>query len=68
MSDMKTRMIGLVAFGMLGLLLGSGTGIVGGVFGAVAGLFVFGAIGAVYGWSAGPDIAKFIANFLKRKE
>lgn len=67
MRDMKARIIGLIAFGMLGLLLGSGTGIVGGVFGAVAGLFVFGAIGAVYGWSAGPDIAKFIVQFLRRK-
>lgn len=67
MSDIKVRIIGLVAFGMLGLLLGSGTEIVGGVFGAVAGLFVFSVIGAIYGWSAGPDIAKFIAKFLKRK-
>lgn len=63
---MKARIIGAIAFGTIGLLLGSGTGIVGGVFGAVAGLFVFGGIGVVYGCSAGPDIQKFISKFISR--
>jgi len=65
---MKARIIGLIFFGIVGLLIGSGTGIVGGVFGAVAGLFIFGVIGAIYGWSAGPDIVKFITKILKWKK
>lgn len=64
--SMKNRMIGSVIFGMLGLIAGAGTGIVGGVFGAIAGVGLFTVIGAIYGWSAGPDIASLISR-LRRK-
>lgn len=59
-------MIGALIFSILGLLAGSGTGIVGGVFGAIAGVGVFAVIGAIYGWSTGPDIAALISR-LRRK-
>lgn len=59
---MKTRVFGVIGGMLLGALLGSGTGIVGGVFGGVAGASIFIAIGAVWGFSAGPDIARKIQN------
>ncbi|MCF1485644.1 hypothetical protein FS800_26520 [Agrobacterium vitis] len=53
---LKFRFFGAIGFGLLGLIVGSGTGIVGGFFSAVAGVGVFTTIGIVYGLSAGPDI------------
>lgn len=65
---MQERIIGAVVFGLLGFfLLGAGTGIVGGPFGAVAGASVFGTIGMIYGWSAGPDLAAFIRKRRSRR-
>ena len=62
---MNARMLGMLGGGLLGLAFGSGTGIVG-LFGGVAGVFVFTPIGAIWGFSAGPDIARFISNWLSR--
>ncbi len=45
---------------LAGALLGGGTGIVGGVFGATAGAPIFMTIGAVCGFCAGGDIARAI--------
>lgn len=47
----------MVVGGLLGFFLGSGTGIVGGPFVGVAGVFVFVPIGVFWGMSAGPDLA-----------
>ena len=55
---MKARLVGLILFAFIGFLLGAGTGIVGGVFVGVPGVFVFTTFGAIYGWSGGPDIAR----------
>lgn len=55
---MKARFIGLAGFGFLGFLLGTGTGIVGGVFVGVPGVLVFTTLGVIYGWSGGADIAR----------
>lgn len=55
---MKWRIAGTVGGGLLGLILGDGTGIVGGVFGGIAGASVFMFIGAIWGFSAGPDLAR----------
>lgn len=59
-------MIGALGFGLLGFVAGAGTGIVGGIFGAIAGVSLFTVIGIIYGWSAGPDIVALI-NRLRRK-
>jgi uncharacterized protein YcfJ len=56
--NMISRILGALAGAFLGALIGSGTGIVGGVFGAIAGIGLFIFIGAAWGVSAGPDIAK----------
>lgn len=53
----KSRVVGGTTGGIIGFLVGSGTGIVGGPFVAVAGVFVFTLIGIGWGLSAGPDIA-----------
>ncbi len=53
----KSRAIGGITGGILGFLIGSGTGIVGGPFVAVAGVSVFTVIGIGWGLSAGPDVA-----------
>jgi hypothetical protein len=55
-AKMKSRLFGSLIGGTIGFLAGAGTGIVGGVFGAIAGVLVFTAIGAAWGWSAGPDL------------
>lgn len=57
---MKTRVLGSLVGGAIGFIVGTGTGIVGGIFGAIAGVLVFTTIGAAWGWSAGPDLAKTI--------
>jgi hypothetical protein len=44
-------------------IVGGGTGIVGGIFGAIAGVLVFTIIGAFWGWSAGPDLAQTIKRW-----
>ena len=53
-------------FGLLGFFGGAGTGIVGGIFGAIAGVSLFTVIGAIYGWSAGPDIAALFGRIRRR--
>lgn len=63
---MKTRLMGVVVGGAIGFLIGTGTGIVGGPFGAVAGLFVFTLIGVGWGFSAAADIARVIARLRSR--
>lgn len=60
---MKSRVLGSLAGAAIGFMIGSGTGIVGGVFGAKAGVLIFTAIGAVWGWSAGPDLVKLIQRW-----
>lgn len=57
---MKTRLIGTAFGGVVGFLVGAGTGIVGGPFGAVAGVTVFTVGGAIWGFSAGPDLVRAI--------
>lgn len=57
---MNARILGAVVGGVIGFLVGSGTGIVGGPFVAVAGVSVFCAIGVFWGLSAGPDFAKLL--------
>lgn len=58
----KSRFYGALGGGIVGFLVGSGTGIVGGIFGAVAGASIFTLIGALWGFSAGPDLAKLFAR------
>ena len=53
---MKSRVMGSLVGGTIGFFAGAGTGIVGGVFGAIAGVLVFTTIGIGWGWSAGPDL------------
>ena len=60
------RIVGSVVGAVVGALVGTGTGIVGGPFGAMAGLAVFTIGGAIYGWSAGPDIADNLLGRLCR--
>lgn len=57
---MKIRLLGSLVGAIVGFIVGGGTGIVGGFFGAVAGVLVFTSIGAAWGWSAGPDLAQAI--------
>lgn len=52
----RSRIIGATLGGTIGFLVGSGTGIVGGPFVAMAGVVVFTAIGIGWGLSAGPDL------------
>lgn len=63
---LKYRLIGSLAGLFLGALIGSGTGIVGGVFGAIAGAGLFMAIGAAWGFSAGPDLVRALQRFRNR--
>ncbi len=63
---MRLRILGAALFGLVGFACGAGTGIVGGVFGSVAGASVFTILGAVYGWSAGPDIWRFCNNIINK--
>lgn len=60
---MKTRILGSLIGAFTGFLIGGGTGIVGGVFGAIAGVLVFTTIGAAWGWSAGPDVARTVQRW-----
>lgn len=55
---LRRRLVGSTTLGALGFRLGDGTGIVGGPFGAVAGVGIFATIGACHGWSAGPDAVR----------
>ena len=64
--NVKTRVIGSLIGAVLGFVVGGGTGIVGGIFGAVAGVLVFTAIGAVWGWSAGPDFVQAVQRWRNR--
>lgn len=64
--SVKARFIGVVGGGLLGAFLGAGTGIVGGVFGGVAGASIFTVIGAVWGFSLGPDIERVIRRWRSR--
>ena len=64
--SIKQRVIGALVFGLLGFFGGAGTGIVGGIFGAIAGVSLFTVIGAIYGWSAGPDIAALFGRIRRR--
>ena len=63
---MKTRILGSICGLLLGAFVGSGTGIVGGIFGAVAGASIFMIAGAVWGFSAGPDIAQILERFRRK--
>jgi len=63
---MKTRILGSLIGASAGFLVGGGTGIVGGVFGAIAGVLVFTAIGAAWGWSAGPDLVRAIQKWRRK--
>lgn len=62
-TTVKARILGSLGGILLGALLGSGTGIVCGVFVAVAGASVFMLIGAAWGFSAGPDIARILGRW-----
>lgn len=63
---MKARLIGTIAGGLIGAVIGTGTGIVGGPFGAIAGMSVFAIGGAIWGFSAGPDLARLIDRFRRQ--
>ena len=63
---MRFRILGVIAGGVLGAIVGTGTGIVGGPFGAVAGFSVFTIIGVLWGLSAGPDLARQIERWKSR--
>lgn len=60
---MKSRVFGSLIGGATGFFAGAGTGIVGGAFGAMAGVLVFTAIGAAWGWSAGPDLVNTVQRW-----
>jgi len=60
---MTIRLLGSLIGATIGFIIGFGTGIVGGVFGAIAGVMVFTTIGALWGWSAGPDLAQTIQRW-----
>lgn len=61
------RIVGVVAGATAGATIGTGTGIVGGPFGAVAGFSVFTIGGAIWGFSAGPDAAQKIADWRNKR-
>jgi len=64
----RDRILGVLVCGPIGFFVGVGTGIVGGPFGAVAGVGIFTTIGVAYGWSAGPDVAGLIKRLRRPKE
>lgn len=64
---MKTRVLGSLVGGAIGFIVGAGTGIVGGIFGAIAVVLFFTVIGVAWGWSAGPDLAQAIQRLRRRK-
>jgi uncharacterized membrane protein len=57
---MKNKIIGLFGGALLGLFVGSGTGIVGGFFGAIGGASVFMFLFAALGYYAYPDFAGWL--------
>ncbi|HBM58556.1 MAG TPA: hypothetical protein DD444_05145 [Citreicella sp.] len=63
---MKSRVSGSFIGGAIGLYVGAGTGIVGGIFGAVPGVLIFTAIGAAWGWSAGPDLVQSVQRWRRK--
>ncbi len=63
---MKSRVSGSLIGGTIGFFAGAGTGIVGGVFGAIAGVFIFTAIGVAWGWSAGPDVVHTLQRWREK--
>ena len=62
---MKFRLIGAVVFGVVGLLLGTGTEITGGIFGAISGVGGFIVLGLLLGLLAGPDLKYLYSQFEK---
>tara|TARA_R110002072_G_scaffold107672_1_gene234008 strand:- start:246 stop:452 length:207 start_codon:yes stop_codon:yes gene_type:complete len=64
---MKARLIGVLVGVLAGAVIGGGTGIVGGPFGAVAGASIFMIGGGLWGFSAGPDVARQIDKWRSRK-
>lgn len=64
---MKSRLIGTIVGGLIGAVIGTGTEIVGGFFGAIAGMIVFTIGGAIWGFSAGPDLANQITRWQTRR-
>jgi uncharacterized protein YcfJ len=65
---MKARVAGVLAGGSAGAMIGAGTGIVGGPFGAVAGMTVFAIGGAVWGFSAGPDAERQFYRWREKRK
>lgn len=63
---MKERIAGTIGGVLFGAFIGGGTGIVGGMFGGVAGASVFMLIGALWGFSAGPDLAQAVRRWRNR--
>ena len=62
---MTFRLIGAVVFGVIGWLLGTGTEIVGGIFGAISGVGVFIVLGLLLGLLVGPDLKYLYSQFKK---
>ena len=62
---MTFRLIGVVVFGVIGWLLGTGTEIVGGVFGTISGVGVFIVLGLLLGFLVGPDLKYLYSQFKK---
>ncbi len=64
---MRARIAGVMVGVILGALIGGGTGIVGGPFGAVAGASIFMIGGGIWGFSAGPDLARQLQKWRSKK-
>ncbi len=64
---MLARIVGTICGVVLGGMIGAGTGIVGGPFGALAGVTVFIVGGGIWGFSAGPDLARQFQKWRSRK-
>lgn len=64
---MKARIVGVAIGVVAGAIIGGGTGIVGGPFGAVAGASVFMIGGGIWGFSAGPDVARQVEKWRSKK-
>jgi len=63
---MKSRVFGSILGGAIGFSAGTETGIVGSFFGAIAGVFVFTAIGVAWRWSAGPDLVRTVQRWRRK--
>jgi len=64
--SLRKRVIGAAIGGLAGLIFGSGTGIVGLPFGAIAGWPLFLVLGAVIGFFSATDISNILGDMKKK--